>query len=187
MIMRAQISIPFDSALPRDVVTMNPHYVGDNAQGIADALAANIKANALAGATCPFTIKMYDAQKAPPSYPLATATNGSGFINSGAPREVALCLSYYSTWNRPQYRGRIYIPVSFFGGALGLRPTTTQRTNVGLWANVFGKNLPAQQVWAIYSQKRGAADAVNNWWVDDEWDTMRSRGLSATTRQTAKI
>jgi hypothetical protein len=186
-IYRAQIGFPFDSALPRDVVTINPHYFGDNAQALADALKANLIANVQVGATVPFTIKIYDAQKAPPSYPLATVTQLTGQTTTNVPHELALCLSYYSTFNRPSYRGRLYIPAHFVGGAMSLRPTTTQRSNAGSFANTLGKNLPSQHNWVVYSPKLGQSNGVSNWWVDDEWDVMRSRGLKATTRTTGTI
>jgi hypothetical protein len=183
VIFKAAISFPMDSALPRDQVSITPHFFGDNAQALADALKANLIANASVGATTPFIVKIYDAQKTPPSYPLATSTNGTGFTTSTLPREIALCLSYYSTWNRPQYRGRLYIPGHFIGGPFPLRPTSTQMGKALAWATIFRTGLPANHNWVLYSPKRGAADGVSNWWVDDEWDIVRSRGLRGTTRQ----
>ena len=186
-IYRAQISFPFDSGFPRDAVTINPHYFGDNAQGLADALKAGLLAFADVGPTVPFGIKVYDAEKPPPSYPLGQATNGTGFTSTNSLREAALCLSYYSTWNRPSYRGRVFIPGHFIGGALGLRPTPTQQGKAGGWANVLGKNLPSGHNWVVYSPKLGQSNGVSNWFVDDEWDIMRSRGLKPTTRITGTI
>jgi hypothetical protein len=186
-IYRAQIGFAMDSALPRDVVTINPHYFGDNAQGLADALKANLLANTQVGATSPFTIKVYDAQKAPPSYPLATASSGTGFKTTSIPRELALCLSYYSTNNRPGYRGRLYIPASFCGGTPSLRPSGTQQTNAMSFKNTLAQNLPAQHNWVIYSPKRNQSDGVTDVWVDDEWDIVRSRGLRGMSRITAKV
>jgi hypothetical protein len=177
-----QIGFPLDSALPRDVVTINPHYFGDDPQALADRVKANLAGSAQVGATVPFTIRVYDAQKAPPSYPLATATQGTGNSISGVPREIALCLSYYSSWNRPGYRGRLYIPMNFVGGTLALRPTTTQRTNAGNWATILTSGLPAGHNWVLYSKKMDKSYGVTNWWVDDEWDVQRSRGLRPTTR-----
>jgi hypothetical protein len=184
---RAQISFPFDTAFPRDAMTINPHYNGDNAQGLADALKSNLIANVSVGAATPFGIKVYDAQKAPPSYPLATATNGTGFSTSSAPRELALCLSYYSTWNRPSYRGRVFIPHAFIQGALSQRPTGGQMGTAGVWATTLGANLPAQMNWAVWSPKLQQSFTINHWWVDDEWDVMRSRGLKPTTRTVGTI
>ncbi len=186
-IYRAQIGFALDSALPRDVMTINPHYFGDNALGLANALKANLIAQVEVGPTVPFVIKIYDAQKAPPSYPLATVTNGSGSVATNVPRELALCLSYYSTNNRPSYRGRLYIPAHFVGGAMSLRPTSTQMGKALAFAQSLGKNLPAQHNWVVYSKKLGQSNGVSNTWVDDEWDVMRSRGLKSTTRQSGVI
>jgi hypothetical protein len=183
----AQIGFPFDSAFPRDVVTINPHYNGDNAQGLADALKQNLIAAANVPANMPFTIKVYDAKAPKPSYPLATASQGTGFTVTTSPRELALCLSYYATWNRPSYRGRMYIPHFFLGGALGLRPTQTQMLNALAWRGILGSGLPAQTVWSLYSRKTGLTSGVSHAWVDDEWDIVRSRGLRGTTRETAPV
>lgn len=183
----AQIGFPCDSALPRDVMTINPHYDGDSPQGLADVLVANLKANANIGATAPMTVKIYDAKKPPPSYPLATAVNGTGFLTTGWPREVALCLSYYASFNRPGFRGRLYLPQFMWGGALGQRPTTTQRTNAGLIANALFKGLPSGTIAVVFSKKAQTTAPINNWWVDDEWDTVRSRGQRPTARTTGTV
>lgn len=184
---RVQMGFPMDSALARDVVTVNPHFEGDNPQALGDALLNNLKGNATLGATIPVTIKVYDARKAPPSYPLYTVSNGTGFVNSSGPREVALCLSYYATFNRPSFRGRLYLPLTFFGGALGIRPTSTQRANALAFKDVFGKNLPSGHWWSVWSVKQQSSAQVNSVWVDDEWDTIRSRGLRATARSTGTL
>lgn len=178
---RAQIGFALDSTLPRDVVTINPHYVGSNPQALADALKVNINAIPGFGTTVPYKIKIYDALKPKPSYPLAEAINGSGSMATAEPRELALCLSFYSEFNRPGLRGRVYIPAAFFSGSAGLRPTVTQQNDVKLWATAFNVN-PATAQWAVFSRKMQEANVVTNFWVDDEWDTVRSRGLRPTTR-----
>jgi hypothetical protein len=185
---RAQIQFPADSALPRDIITINPHYEGNDPAGLAAALKANMIAVTEVGATHAFTIKIYDAQKAPPSFPLATASQAGTNFTSPAPRELALCLSYYATWNRPRFRGRLYIP-GFLVGAAGasLRPTGTMITKALAWGTTLGKNLPSGHWWAVYSKMDDSAKQVNNIWVDDEWDVQRSRGMRGTTRQTGTI
>jgi hypothetical protein len=184
---RVAINFPFDSALPRDVVTINPHYFGDDAQALVDRLKANLISDASLGANLPFTIKAYDAVKAPPSYPLATATNGTGFTTTGVPREVALCLSYYSTWNRPGYRGRLFLPATLVGSGMGQRPSPTQRDGALRWKNLLTNGLPAGTNWVVWSRKQQKSYGVTNVWVDDEWDTMRSRGLKPTTRTVGTV
>lgn len=186
-IYKAQMSFQYTSALPRDAMVITPHFFGDSPQALADALKNNVIGNAQLGASLPFTIKIYDAQKAPPSYPLATAVNGTGFAAYNANREIAICLSYYSTWNRKSYRGRLYLPQLWVGGATVDRPTSTQRTNALNFKSLFTTGLPAQHNWVVYSKKLNQANGVSHVWVDDEWDVVRGRGLRGTTRVEASV
>lgn len=184
---RAQIGFPFDTALPRDVVTVNPHYNGDDAQGLADRLKQNLIAGLPGGATVMFTVKVYNAEAPPPSYPLATASNGTNPAATAVPREIALCLSYYATWNRPGYRGRLYIPAHFIGGVPGLRPTVTQRNACLAWKTILTDGMPGGTIWELWSPTRGQGSGVSDVWVDDEWDTVRSRGMRPTTRTVGTV
>jgi hypothetical protein len=186
-IYKAQVSLQLDSALPRDAITINPHYHGTDPQALADALLANIKSLSSIGAIVPVRITIYNAQGPPPHYPLAQVGNADSPPSTNFPRDVALCLSYYAVNNRPHLRGRLYIPCFLTGSAPGLRPTPAQRTAVGLWADKLGKSLPSGHWWTVYSRKLDSEAQVTNWWVDDEWDTVRSRGLRSTTRTTGTI
>jgi hypothetical protein len=181
------MAFPFDSALPKDLVTVNPHF---NASDPSPLLAA-LKANLIAWtpvSTHPFTLKAYDAATPPPSYPLATESQLGVAAPSAGPRELALCLSYFTTYNRPRFRGRLFLPYTWLGGQPGMRPTTTQMDNaLGFAPAVLTKNLPAQANWVVWSTvEKKSKGGVSDIWVDDEWDTMRSRGLEPTTRVTAK-
>lgn len=179
---RVQMGFAYDSALPRDVMTINPHFFGDNPQALADALKSNLLAYTPVGPSTTFSVKVYDAQKAPPSFPLAQATNGTSFTSGATPREICLCLSYYSTWNRPRYRGRMYLPAMWMGGSIGIRPTTTQRANALAFKTVLTTGLPASHNWVVWSAMNQQSNGVTNIWCDDEWDTIRSRGMKGTTR-----
>lgn len=181
---RAQISFPHDTAFPRDAVSINPHFTGDNPDALIDVLVNNIKAITEVGASRSFTVKLYDAEKAPPNYPLETRVNGTGFSTSAKPREIALCLSYYSTWNRPRYRGRLYIPGQFISGSFDLRPTGAQRQIALNWAQAFILNMPPTHRWVVWSRIDRKAYGVSDFWVDDEWDIVRTRGMRGTTRTT---
>lgn len=184
---RVQVGFQLDSALPRDLVTMNPHYSGDNPQALADAIKANLIANSAVAMLVPFTLKVYDALKAPPSYPLYSTSNGAGFTPSNRPREVSLCLSYYALWNRPTFRGRLYIPAYFLPSSMDVRPTGAQMAAAIAWKTTFGKNLPANHTWGVFSRKTGQLSAISHVWCDDEWDTIRSRGMRGTTRVTETL
>jgi hypothetical protein len=179
---RAQISFQCDTAFVRDALQINPHYFADNAQALADQLKANLLAAASIGPTWPFTIKIYDAEKPPPNYPLYTTTNGTGFKTTGTPREVSLCLSYYATVNRPRWRGRLYIPFALIGGAMGVRPTTLQQNNTLAFRTILTSSLPSGAYMEVWSPTEKNGHGVTNWWVDDEWDIIRSRGMRGTTR-----
>lgn len=183
MELRVQIGFPLDTTLPRDVVTINPHYTFDNPQALADALKTSLTSIGTVAASTMFTIKVYDAKKAPPSYPLATATNGTTPSVISTPREVALCLSYYAGQNVPRKRGRVYIPYNFITGSLGARPTTTQMNFVlNNWGNALFKSRPAGALPIVYSRIDKVGWTMDHLWVDDEWDTVRSRGGRATQR-----
>lgn len=188
MFYRANLSFQYDSAFPRDAMTINPHFGGDNPEALATALSTNLKAMTVLGATFPFRIRIYDAEKPPPSYPLHEITNGTGFGSwTVGPREVALCLSYYSTWNRPRYRGRLYLPAQWVGGTIGPRPTAGQITKALEFRNVLTTGLPPGHNWCVYSPTNSDGYGVTDCWVDDEWDTVRSRGLRGQTRQLAEV
>jgi hypothetical protein len=184
-IYRVQISFPVDGVLPADAMAITPHYFGDDAQALANVLKSNLSAFVPVGATKPFKIRVYDAQKPPPSYPLATAEQAGTPPTSGIPRELALCLSYYSQFNRPRLRGRLYIPQVLIGGTLGSRPSTTQIASALSWKDPLTQSLPGSHNLVVYSRVDDKANGVNNFWVDDEWDIVRSRGRKPTTRQTA--
>jgi hypothetical protein len=108
---------------------------------------------------------------------------------TGAPREVALCLSFYSQRNIPRQRGRIYLgPLS---ASLGDRPTIAWQNAALLLAAGFADLGGTDVDWCVYSptshgvSQDSAGDfamRVSDVWCDDEWDTVRSRGRKATSR-----
>lgn len=105
---------------------------------------------------------------------------------AGAPREVALCLSYFAGVNRPKTRGRMYIG-PFRASDMALRPGAPLRTILGNLAAGISALGGANVQWVQYSPTTGEFHNVTTWWVDDEWDTMRSRGLKPTTRTTGNV
>lgn len=185
-IFKAQISFPADSALPRDQMSITPHFFGDNAQALANALKTNLIANAQVNIH-PFKVKIYDAMQPPPSYPLATAEQTGTPLNSGGAREICLCLSYFSTYNRPRYRGRLFLPLFLVGGSIDLRPTPAQQAAALAFADALTDNLPATHNWVVFSKTNKQSYGVSDIWCDDEWDVQRSRGLRGTSRLTAKV
>lgn len=180
---RAKIDFHADSGLPRDVLCVNPCYISQgDPQALADQLKTNIIAHVLNGALNWFTIRLYDVRAPKPSYPVATAQNVVAAKASNNPRELALCLSFYSDHNRPSQRGRIYWPMAYINGTAALRPTIAQQQQVAdIGKDVFNVS-PGLGQWAIWSPTHKTEHVVTNYWVDDEWDIIRTRGLKGTTR-----
>jgi hypothetical protein len=186
-ILRAQVAFGADTAFPRDRIAITPHFndsASGNAQTLADDLAT--KFSTYTTNNREIVVKVYRATQPKPNPPLAIATRNAGLTPaSPGNREVALCLSYYATNNVKRRRGRLYIPAFFLTtGALGVRPTSTQRTDLGQIVTILQDSGPASIKWCVYSRKDAAAYNVTDWWADDEWDSQRRRGLRPTTRST---
>jgi hypothetical protein len=187
-IFRVTMQFPMDGTLARDVVTINPHFFGDNPSALLNALHANLLAWS-GTAPASWTLKAYDAEHPKPNYPVAVKEQIGTTPGNDRPREIALCLSYYTGFNRPSFRGRLYLPTRWLSGSCAQRPSATQKTEVlDFGKSVLSKNLPASHNWVVWSTKyKKSQGGVSNIWVDDEWDTVRSRGLRATSRITATI
>lgn len=189
--LRLQCSWKMDTAFPRDVMQINPVFdvgfdiadpLNEDTNQLCEDLAVGL--SAWDGSAAEITVKAYDCAGTQPVYPSGHfVQNVGGIGSSGIPRELALCLSFYSGQNVPGRRGRLYLPATFLTSSPGQRPTTAQMTNVAALHTLF-EGLGGTNVdWSIWSSRDSARYPVTNWWVDDEWDVIRSRGLRATTRQ----
>lgn len=193
-------AVQCDSTLNRDRMMINPVIQdvlgGDDVQQLAQDWAAAM-ASQLATVGTPFIeVKVYDLEKTrlpggppvPPNPPVARATANAptSFLTASYPREIALCLSFYSEFNIKRQRGRLYIPLSWIqnAGEPGNRPTATHRNAVKSFADRLQSLGGVDDDWSIWSNKDRVARKVTNWFVDDEWDTQRRRGLRSTTRLT---
>jgi len=182
---RLQTSWQLDSTLPRDKVVITPHFntggVVQDPQALCDDLLAGLQSWLLV--TGEVKVVAYDAQGTPPVFPQGEAVVNQGLsMNTTVPRELALCLSFYGTANRPRNRGRLYIPAAFLSGSIGVRPSTAQRQKVADLVPILTGLGGADVDWSIFSRADNVPRSVQNWWVDDEWDIIRSRGLRGTTR-----
>lgn len=136
-----------------------------------------------------FEVRAYDLGDTSPRVPRARVKTLNGGYGTGAaagPQEVALCLSYFAGTNLPRKRGRMYFG-PFQVGQMATRPSDILIGQIGDFAaaisNLGGVNVD----WVQYSPTTGAFSKVTNWWVDDEWDTQRSRGVKATKRITGTV
>jgi hypothetical protein len=104
-----------------------------------------------------------------------------GGAKGDPPEARALCLSYYADQNIPRRRGRMYLgpwPAS----QMAERPGDVPTGELGLLATRLSGLGGINVQWVQYSPSTGEFHNVTNFWIDDEWDTIRSRGLRATKR-----
>lgn len=187
-IYRMQCAFQYDSEFARDAMVITPHFRDNGATSDPQGLAQDL-ADALSGwqgGTAPVHVKCYDAEGTPPVFPNGDATaGGATAISASVPREVAICLSYYAERNLPRQRGRLYIPLAVMNsGSAALRPSSTQITKVAALVPIFTGLGGTDVDWVVWSRTLKQEMSVTDWWIDDEWDTVRSRGLRATTRTT---
>jgi len=187
-IWRMQVIWGADSDLARDRLVITPHFndtgLGDDPEGLATDLAAALETWGGWGTARRTQVKVYDAEGTPPVFPVADVIrNQSAFPASGSPREVALCLSYFAERNVARRRGRLYIPCPILtGGTPTGRPSAANRQKVADLVPIFAGLGGVDVDWVVWSRADGVARKVTDWWVDDEWDVVRSRGLTRTTR-----
>jgi hypothetical protein len=192
---RAQCCWQIDSLFPRDRACINPCFRHQSLlvegapewQQLADDLAAGINGWGLNSAGHELVVNLYeikDAVAGEPNRPKATKKLNAGVSGATtAPGEIALCLSFYGGSNSPRERGRLYLPYYMVNAtAPPNRPSTAARTKAGdlvpILAGLGGVNVD----WIVWSPTRKAATKVTNWFVDDEWDTVRRRGLKPSVR-----
>lgn len=132
--------------------------------------------------------RLYDmAEPAPREIQGEANAAANAAAGAPGPREVALCLSFHGDRNLPRQRGRIYVG-PWTTAVMGERPapatiTVLQTLRQGL-ANIGGVDVQ----WCVYSPTDSIGGGtpvfrqVKAGWIDDEWDTIRSRGRKYTAR-----
>jgi len=183
-IWRLQASFLTDTAFPKDRMVITPHFDDagalTNPQGLCTDLAAGL--DSVFQMTGEVRVKAYDAQGTPPVYPQGEAVVQEGVVQATSmPRELAVCLSFFSERNIPGRRGRLFIPAGLIGATAGLRPAsplTRMQPLVDLLTGLGGADVD----WVVFSRRDNDAFPVTHWWYDNEWDVQRSRGIAATTR-----
>jgi hypothetical protein len=193
-IVRLATSVWHSSLLPRDAAMINPvmHNTGGifsptDWAGLTDEWIAAFKTWSGIGTTNQINVKVYDVAGTPPNPPIVDKTvNANAVTGVGSPREIACCLSFFAGQNVKRKRGRLYVPFYwlFPASALADRPSSTVRAKVGELAQVLQDLGSVDIDWSVWSKADGQAHAVSDWWVDDEWDTQRRRGLRPTARLT---
>ncbi len=189
---RALVSTYKSTEQPIDRITNSLYFddmgVNTNADQLAEDIAAIFATTrALPSGFNRVNVRMYDMAEPAPREIQGEFTNTAPVQSAGStgPREVALCLSFYGDRNLPRQRGRIYVGPWIPGGerpdAAAIASLITLKTNI---ANIGGVDVQ----WCVYSPTRSIGQStpvfeqVQAGWVDDEWDTIRSRGLRGVVR-----
>jgi len=188
------------SGLSRDRRMVGMHFQDLTGTQSLATLASTIAANWTiwsTGLSHSGTVTIYKSDFAPPGTPhppLAQATMTGGAFPPHGPGELSLCLSYFSVFNVKRARGRIFIPFDLIwlaqasGSSPSNRPTAAdQQAALAVWDTVIkpidhGGNFD----WVLKSPTDKAFKPITDIWVDNEWDTVRSRGLRGDARITAK-
>lgn len=140
--------------------------------------------------------KFYTAGGAAPNYPYSEETWDFTAAPGGTalPREVAVCLSFQGLRipGTPQARrrGRIYLGPCQTGVVSNGRPLLAIRTTIVNAAQTFYTNVETVDPtysWAVWSTRDATAVPLRNCWVDDAFDTQRSRGDAPTERTTKEF
>jgi hypothetical protein len=140
------------------------------------------------------SITVYDFAAAIPRSPLGTVDVPIEFLaETPLPREVACVLSYRAEYvsgePKARYRGRVFFgPLNTEGIATDATtkiPTVSSslRTSLCAAARDLVDAGDSDTAWALYSPSDDAFRVVTQGFVDNEWDTVRSRGSAATVRQ----
>lgn len=137
--------------------------------------------------------KLYQAGGPKPNYPFYEKTINltSAPSGTGLPTEVAMCLSFQGTRTaglpQARRRGRIYIGPLKATVNSNQRPLLAAREDIRDAALQLYTDLaavPGSAGWCVWSALDGLAVPLDNCWVDDSFDTQRSRGQAPTTRTT---
>lgn len=212
-VVRAQCIWKAPSGLPTDVFVTSWAFVRDtvsSSSGLAqseqvadrlrefwlDPVAPNGAVSGLlpgAIVTRGLEIRTYDLGESPPrepriyNYPVP----GGGSGDAGLPREVAVCLSFYATRNLPRQRGRVYIgPLTgtsvgtSAGGVPVVAPLVRDRIAAAANRLANGTGVGDSMRWGVLSQVDQEIRRTTNGWVDDAFDTIRSRGQEPLVRTT---
>jgi len=192
---RFQCAWQVDSTAPTDQLIINPHFKdvnlgpldADDVHGLCQDLATGL--DTWANLHNQLTVTAYQADHAPPNYPIATAQVRTGIVGPApANRDLALCLSYYADVNRPRHRGRLYIPccVCAINGNAAFA-TAANMTKVSDLVPILTGLGGVDVDWVVWSPTDNQSRPVSHWFIDNAWDTQRRRGARATTRQQGTV
>lgn len=211
-VIRAQVRIQNASTLPEDVVVNTFHFrssallVGVDIETADDALNTlytgmqELASPALGDFDCTF----YDLVDPEPRTPVIVSPHTWDTTGGTAmPNEVAVCASFHASPASGvalgRRRGRIYLgpfntgimATGTFGGQVATTPLTDLQN---LWDQFFDSLSTGSCIWSIFSpttagpapwteaELLASTFPVVGGHIDNAFDTMRSRGINATSR-----
>lgn len=131
--------------------------------------------------------RVYDLGQAPPREPLIVPSLDFNIISAGSPlvEEAAVVMSMKSDGNGKRDRGRLYLGP--------LRTSAVQAVDGRTRVSTAFRNVIADRAtdviqttenvtWTFVSQADAAAKVVTRGYIDNAFDTQRSRGIEADTR-----
>lgn len=146
-------------------------------------------------ATIGHVTKFLAADGSVPNYPIFE--NGFALANTPTgielPPELALCVSYADTVSssvpRARRRGRIYISGWSEAANTSGRPTSGVPLALATAYKDYADavNLITDLTAGVWSRSNATVYAIDQCHVDNEWDTMRSRGGRSDARSTLTI
>jgi hypothetical protein len=197
-IYRLQVTTMPVTALVEDATTNTWHGVAEDDTDAGDFAAAVLTFHKALGAQYSNLIrqnghiyKLYNIADAMPRAPIEEGTfNLTTAPSVGSlPTEAAVCLSFQgdplSGVSQARRRGRVFLgPLSTTmldstGHVAAVQTDYLRDLGAAL---LTASNATLQWYWGVYSPTLGTAAEVTNGWVDNEFDTIRSRGRKTTTR-----
>lgn len=202
---RVQVVFQGKSGLPEDVFINNFVFRNDglpNAAVMADTVETMLQAfytGTPSAVTTPIsqylawdgisgvTMRQYDLGQAPPRLPTVRENLLSVGIQNGdtLPREVAACLSYESEKRGPRGRGRIFLgPLSTQGmtSSDGVTRVSQPFRQAVADRALDLVNSTENATWVLLSPTDGDTSRIVGGYVDNAFDTQRSRGAAPSTR-----
>lgn len=201
---RAQVTLPFFTAVPEDVATNTLYFQTPEGTSEATALSAiDVRLDAFYAVMnglwskvviAPGTYKVYDMADPTPRTPVGLGTVPLVFTPAALnmPEETAMCLSFQaapvSGASQARRRGRIYLgPLSLNAttqpsGAGFVQWASAVRTTVSNGAAAMANTTTNAATWVVYSPTNGTAHPVANGWIDNQPDTQRRRGHKTVGR-----
>lgn len=212
-VIRAQVTIPYDSGLPEDVAVNTFHFFAaaadqqaiDDVNGLLDNFYSAIPAGEGGAFTAFYSnivnsaaarIKTYNLDSPEPRQPLDTYDPQWAWAGAGSPlpQEVALCLSFQAVGvsGSPQARrrGRVYLGplavTAIEASTSDARPESDLISRMASAASeLLADSITSTARWVVYSEAAGGVGYnVDNGWVDNAFDIQRRRGVAPTARTT---